>query len=105
MPAAQGNLAYSARACLRTGMSGSAFFHSLKRSSYAAPIALDRARRDLQHLADFFHGQPAKETHLDDLGFSRVNARQVDQGLVERHEIGVGIPPGAMTTASSSGTC
>ncbi len=33
---AHGNLAYSARACLRTGMSGSAFFHSVKRSSYAA---------------------------------------------------------------------
>ena len=39
VPAAYGNLAYSARACLRTGMSGSAFFHSVKRSSYA-PFAL-----------------------------------------------------------------
>ena len=50
-----------------------------------------RQQAHIQHLTDVFHGQPAKEAHLDDLGLSRVDARQADQRLVERHEIRCGV--------------
>ena len=64
-----------------------------------------RQQAHIQHLTDVFHGQPAKEAHLDDLGLSRIDARQVDQRLVERTRSASASSGGATTTASSSDTC
>src|SRR5690242_5118715 len=41
-----------------------------------APLALDRAGGDLQHLGHLFISQPAEELHLDDLALTGVHLRQ-----------------------------
>src|SRR5215471_4004037 len=52
-----------------------------------SPFALNRHRRELQHLGGFFDVQPTEESELHDLTFSRIHRFQTRKGVVQSNEI------------------
>ena len=52
-----------------------------------SPFAFHRARRSIQHLADFFIRQATEEAQFDDLALARIEREEIFQRIVERDQI------------------
>src|SRR5271167_3060627 len=52
-----------------------------------APVPHDGDGRYLEHLGRLFHVQSTKEAHFDDLYLTRIESRQRNHRLIERHQV------------------
>ena len=54
------------------------------------PVVDDRAHRHTERFSGFLNREPTKKSQLDDLARSRVNRRQVCQGVVQGDDVHAG---------------
>ena len=53
------------------------------------PVTFDRFRRDVQNFGRLSHGEPTEKTKFDHFGRPFIGFRQLDQGVIQGHQIGI----------------